>query len=314
MIKGLRNPERVPSYVTNKTKEYLLDLYYDYDSNQTNVYDKDWDLLIVLDGCRVDSIEELSSEYDFLPRSVPHITSTGGGSPQWLANTFTDERIKEISQTAYITGNPHVRRVLGPEVSGLFADRGGPEDRLSDFDHFLPVWETHWDNSLGTVPARAITDLLIQYYRSEPCSRTIVHYMQPHFPSVPKPIGDGMNINDEAKWDSEDAWSLVRENRVSVKEVYRSYINNLRYVLDDVELLLSNVDAKKVIITADHGNAFGEWGEYGHGQSYIGKVRRVPWIETTARDTNDYVPDKEQTTIENPRSINDKLRALGYKT
>jgi hypothetical protein len=44
------------------------------------------------------------------------------------------------------------------------------------------------------------------------------------------------------------------------EEIWESYIENLRYVLDHVEVLLENVDAEEVAISADHGNAKGEWG------------------------------------------------------
>lgn len=33
---------------------------------------------------------------------------------------------------------------------------------------------------------------------------------------------------------------------------------NVRYVLNDVKLLLNNFDAETVVISSDHGDAFGE--------------------------------------------------------
>lgn len=313
LLKGLHNPQKVPPYVLRAMKRSLLDLYYDYDAKQTNVYERDWDLLLILDGCRVDTMQEVSKEYEFLPDSVPQITSVAGGSPKWLANTFTEEWREEIRETAYISANPHTRRVLGDKMDGLFTEVGGPEDRLSEFEYFAPVWETHWDTDLETVPARAVTDQLIRYYRNEPARRTIVHYMQPHFPSVPDPIGGGMDIDNEAHWNSDDVWTLIQEGNVSVDDAYESYVENLRYVLDDVELVLSNIDADEVVITADHGNAFGEWREYSHGMSCVGAVRNVPWIETSAHDTGNYTPSSEETSQKESSSVEEKLRALGYK-
>lgn len=310
LVKGLRNPGKIPPYI----KARLLDLYYHFDSKQTNIYEKEWELLIILDGCRRDTMEEVSDEYSFLPDSIPSITSVGGGSPDWLANTFSEQWLEEVRQTGYITGNPHTRRVLSGQMEGLFAEIGGPEDRLSDFDYFAPLWETHWDNKLGTVPARAVSDHLIQRYRSQPSRRTIAHYMQPHFPSVPDPIGDGMDLSNEAHWNSEDVWTLLQEGVITKEEAYTSYVANLRYVLDDIELVLSNLDSERVVITADHGNAFGEWGEYSHGKPYLGVVRTVPWIETSAQDKEEYTPKVEETTRGESQSVEEKLRALGYKT
>jgi hypothetical protein len=38
--------------------------------------------------------------------------------------------------------------------------------------------------------------------------------------------------------------------------VWEAYLDNLRYVLDNIEELLQNVDGK-VVISADHGELFG---------------------------------------------------------
>jgi hypothetical protein len=313
LMKGIRNPVMIPPFILRTIKWGLLDRYYDYDSKETNVYDRDWDLLLILDGCRVDTLQEVSEEYEFLPDTIPHITSVAGGSPKWLANTFTEEWIDKIRETGYISANPHTRRVLGEQMEGLFTEVGGPEDRLSDFAYFAPVWETHWDSERETVPARAVTDHLIEYYRNEPANRTIVHYMQPHFPSVPDPIGGGMDISDDAHWNSDNIWTLIEQGDASVEEAYNSYTENLRYVLDDVELVLSNIDEENVVITADHGNAFGEWREYGHGIPCVGSVRDVPWVETSATNTENYAPSSEQTSQEETSSVEEKLQALGYK-
>jgi arylsulfatase A-like enzyme len=309
--KGVHNPEKISPYISQQLIKKPLGLRYNL--NQMNIYERDWDLLIILDACRVDAIEAVSSEYEFLPETVQHSTSVGGGSPTWLANTFTEEWTNEINDTGYISANPHTRRVLSDQTEGLFADRGGYADRISDFDHFSAVWETQWDAELGTVPARAVTDYLIRYYRSQPSHRTIAHYMQPHFPSVPTPLGEGMNISDDAKWHSKDTWTLVRQGKVSEEEAYAAYMDNLRYVLDEVKMLLSNISAEKVVITADHGNAFGEWGEYSHGQSFIGAVRDVPWIRTCAQDEGEYTPEIETNSGDNSQSVEEKLQALGYK-
>lgn len=311
--KGVHNPEKIFPYITQQLIKKPLALGFRYNLNQMNIYERDWDLLIILDACRVDAIEAVSSEYEFLPETVQHSTSVGGGSPAWLANTFTEEWTNEINDTGYISANPHTRRVLSDQTEGLFTDRGEYADRISDFDHFSAVWETQWDAELGTVPARAVTDYLIRYYRSQPSHRTIAHYMQPHFPSVPTPLGEGMNISDDAKWHSKDTWTLVRQGKVSEEEAYTAYMDNLRYVLDEVKMLLSNISAEKVVITADHGNAFGEWGEYSHGQSFIGAVRDVPWIRTSAQDEGEYTPEIETNSGDNSQSVEEKLQALGYK-
>jgi membrane-anchored protein YejM (alkaline phosphatase superfamily) len=124
-----------------------------------------------------------------------------------------------------------------------------------------------------------------------------------------------MIIEDEANWADDHTWNLIRNGEISVEEAYEAYTDNLRYVLDDVKLVLENTDAETVIISADHGNAFGEWGEFSHGHPYIGAVRNVPWVKTSASDQETHTPDVEALARDSDTpSVDAKLRALGYKT
>ena len=86
----------------------------------------------------------------------------------------------------------------------------------------------------------------------------------------------------------------------------------LRWVLDDLELLLNNIDRNKVIITSDHGEAFGEYGIYMHHPGSLHPhVRNVPWSVTTATDNHEYQPDFNPESMSD-RSVEDTLSALGY--
>jgi len=82
-----------------------------------------------------------------------------------------------------------------------------------------------------------------------------------------------------------------------------------------VELLLKNVDAEQVAITADHGEAFGEYGFYHHPVACpLSCVREVPWVETTATDTESLrptAPHPESTLT--TANVEDRLAELGYR-
>jgi len=281
-----------------------------YDLTSTNVYSRDWDILLILDGCRVDVMEAVADEYSFLGDEVESITSTGGGSPQWMANTFTSRYADAINETVYVTANPHTRRVLGPNTEGLFGDVGDGVDRLEWFDSMVPVWELAWDEDAGTVPARPVTDHLLHAYHNTDADRYIAHYMQPHFPSVPDPVGASLNLADEARWEN-NVWDRLASGELSFERVWESYANNLRYVLDEVSLVLENVDSKSVVLTADHGNAFGESGEYGHGQGFLREVREVPWVRTSGTGEGSYEPDVDHDSAS--ASLDEQLEALGYR-
>lgn len=62
-------------------------------------------------------------------------------------------------------------------------------------------------------------------------------------------------------------------------ELEQEYRNSLRYVLEELEELIEELDGKTVI-TADHGEAHGEWGLRDHPHSvYIDSLVKVPWLE-----------------------------------
>jgi glucan phosphoethanolaminetransferase (alkaline phosphatase superfamily) len=88
-------------------------------------------------------------------------------------------------------------------------------------------------------------------------------------------------------------------------------------VLDDVEILLDNINAETIIISADHGEAFGEYGILGHKiGSLHPRVRRVPWVVTSAEDTHSYTPtvDRSEASAMSREELDQQLEALGYKT
>lgn len=130
---------------------------------------------------------------------------------------------------------------------------------------------------------------------------TIIHYIYPHnpYPLAPEEL--------------EKPFDKLKNGNVSHDKVWGLYLENLRYVLDDIEILLDNFYGGKVVITSDHGEAFGEYGFYKHviGCPLPG-VRRVPWIETTARDKMEYEPKHDIDTLNEASRAEERLEALGY--
>lgn len=262
----------------------------------TNVFDRDWDLLVVLDACRVDLIKEVASDYPYI-RNVCTIYSVASQSEDWLNSTFEEKYRSELQDTILVTGNPYSETVLSAD----------------DFLVLDEVWRYAWDDSVGTIPARPITDRAVKIGRQRDFDRFIVHYMQPHFPCVPKPrLSSGVEIDDFG-FKRMSVWKDLASGRLSRDKVWSAYLRNLRYVLDELSLFLTNFDAPSVAVTADHGNALGEGGEFGHERdSSLQVVREVPWIETTATDADGYTPD-DYDIKPTQTSADEQLEALGYK-
>jgi len=272
-----------------------------------NLLDRDWDALIILDACRVDALREVSDEYDFI-EEVNTMWSVGSHSFEWLQKTFTEDRRETIADLAYVTGNPFV----APE---FFEDRRLPRERMMPFDFaaYDPVpldafgyldsingYEV--DEELGVVAPETITDRAIRAGRERDESRLMVHYMQPHDPFI---LDDGGTMDQ--------VFNRLRRDELTVSEAWPGYLQTLRTVLDEVSVLLENLDADRVVITADHGDAFGELGFYGHVPGFPHPaVKRVPYVETTATDTGTYEPSIERTERDES-NVEAHLEALGYR-
>jgi hypothetical protein len=264
-----------------------------------NVYDREWDVLVVLDACSAELMAEVAGKYEFVPE-VRTVRSNASSTSDWLEKTFNPDRRRETTETAYVAGSPFSDAHLDP----------------ADFALIDEVWEYAWDDDLGTIPAEPITDRAISHWCSGDYERMIVHYMQPHFPSVPNPeLESGLDPDRFGQaWDS--VWGRLRKGKLSEAVVRRAYRENLEYVLESVEVLLTSIDAERVVITADHGNTLGKWGLYGHPPAPIAEIRNVPWCETSARNVSGYepvtTPDRDTAHEAVDEAVESKLRDLGY--
>ncbi|MFQ3286057.1 MAG: hypothetical protein ACI9TI_001908 [Natronomonas sp.] len=258
----------------------------------TNVYEREWDLLVVLDACRVDLLQSVADEYDFLG-DIERVESVGSMSKEWMAKTFTDEHANEVAETAYVTSNVFSERMLD-------ADR---------FETLEEVWRDGWDGTADTVLPRTMTDRAIRIARENDPDRLIVHYVQPHHPFVD--LDAGFDADPFGPALSDTVVDALRKGKIDRERFWRAYQDNLRLALDDVELLLSNVDAERVAITADHGDALGEWGIYDHPVGCLHPaVRTVPWATTTATDRDTHDPEIDREVDDS--DVEDRLQALGY--
>jgi len=259
------------------------------------VLDEEWDLLVVLDACRADMLAEVADEYSFLDQPGT-FESAGSYSLSWMESNFGDAQKQEMAKTAMVTGNPFSETAL----------------EANDFYHLEEVWKHTWDDDVGTIPPRPITDHAISLARNSNPSRIVVHYMQPHEPFTTHPdLQQGSSAESWADAVDKSVWRSVQEGKVSEQRAREAYLDELQMVLDEVELLLENVDADRAIITADHGEAMGESGVYGHPPGVaIDALRLVPWYETTAEDSRTYEPEVDADKAGGEQL--DRLRDLGY--
>ncbi len=261
-----------------------------------SVYDREWDLLVVVDACRLDLMREVAPGYGFAG-AVGAVRSLDSATLGWMRKTFSPARADETAETAYVCGNPFSATALDP----------------ADFGALEEVWRDVWTEP-GTVAPRAITDRTVALARERDPDRLIAHYMQPHCPFLSRPgLSRGKRRDRFGDQSWPDVWERLRAGDLDRETVWAGYRENLALALDEVELLLANVDADRAVVTSDHGNALGEWLVYGHPPGLpLDSLRTVPWIETTARDGGGHEPAlgrwRDGATVDRE----DQLAALGY--
>lgn len=296
----------------------------------TPIWDCEWDLLIVLDACRWDLFCEVAPEYDFLPADLESkwTYSPASMSEEWLEVHAADQYCEEMSRTAMISGN---------------INTCWKEWFRTEWGYLEEVWRYGWVDKDGTVPARAVTDATIDYVRDQrtkakaersdtsketdpvdgsDVDRTIAWYFQPHRPFVPVEWSGGFEFDRLTDRDRDirqvNEFKQYRDGKLSREQLWEGYAANLRYVLDEVDVLLQNVDADQAVITSDHANLLGECGVYEHPRDFPHPaLRRVPWVPVAASDERTRTSTDEFEAAgdhdgPSDAEIRDRLRHLGY--
>lgn len=292
----------------------------------TNVFEREWDVLIILDACRVDALRMVAPEYEFIS-SVDSIWSVGSYTAEWTMKTFTSDYLDTINETVFVTENVWSHRILEDRIhmkDGLQCPekyrkirRGWPAwntVRTDDFLRFENILEfrneeTKLHPECGHMPHVTI-DRAISAGRQLEFDRLIVHQTLPHRPFVAEAIEEDRPLSEIER----DFATVLKNGDATRAEVFEKYLENLRFGLEYVETLLRNLDAERVVITADHGEAFGEWHSFEHPYGWpIPSVKRVPWVETTAFDSGQVEPEFPPPTNEPTESqVKEALSNLGY--
>lgn len=303
----------------------------------TNVFEREWDLLVVLDSGRVDAFREVADE-TVLPNEIEEIRSVGSASSEWTLQTFRTDYREEIAKTALVTRNGWPDNVLEKKLHEHQPDfesqsqRGFPDwspvssDDFAYYERVQPV--ANQDDLIhpeSTQIPHIVTDRAISVAREHEFDRMIVWYMMPHYKfiadaldwtpgelSVEELMGGPEPTRDLRP--EEESYNPARRGEVSVDEVRELYLANLRFVLEYVEILLENVDAEKTIVSADHGEAHGELGTWSHPFGWpFAPVKTVPWAETTATNKETYKPRYDVLEREiNRGEQKEILQDLGY--
>ena len=291
----------------------------------TNVFEREWDVLVLLDTCRTDALREVADEYDFL-EDIEEIWSVGSTSKEWVEQTFTQAYADEIANTAYVTGNPFSNTLLQERdrteygsTHGTWIENADWVDRVMNdnivdgesFGHLEPLWGVTGPDApfQESQHPEALTDYTIKASRSGEFDRVIAHYMQPHSPY----FASSTEYDELEEYEKHPFRALKRGGSEASQKVWEAYLDNLRYALDYIEILIENVDGT-VVISADHGELLGDHRMYYHmpGNPHP-KLKKVPWVEVESKDHRTHDPDVSLEGHKNAQQASDEqLEALGY--
>ncbi len=290
------------SYIIHKLKEYTLKFIIKgfYKNLGESIFSEEWNHLIILDDCRYDVFEDEFYQRN-LPGELKAKLSLGSWTGEFLMKNFTKNKYEDI---VFITSNPFVDLYL-----------------KNKFYKIISIWKTQWDNKYQTVTPRAVYNVAIKAMKQYPDKRFVIHFLQPHHPYFTLNFKDetmelikSSILNGKVRMDTVGNEPLNKlylspiYGKFHLKRLMWAYRENLRIVLPYVELLLHKLRGK-IVVTADHGELFGEpvtrllpIKVYGHGIGRNQNLIRVPWwtIEDADKDKLRPVKDikKEIYTIE----------------
>ena len=273
----------------------------------TPVFERDWDVLVILDACRHDVMEEVAPSVEFLPDPpLDDVNSLGSMTREWMEKNFTAEYAAEMQRTAFVCANPHSHYAVDEE----------------DWLTLVEPWRDGYSDDVGTVPPERVTDAAIRVADETDADRMIVHYMQPHAPFRSRPDLSPPELRSQSAADAEyrTVDDKLMDGDLAVETIWDAYRDNLGWALEHVETLLERVHADRAVISSDHGHTLGEYGCYAHPDYVpLPPLKSVPWIEVTAHGGEQRAvgngrtepqKDDELTTDEQVRA---QLRSLGYE-
>ena len=278
--------------------------------------ESEWDYCVVLDACRYDVFSELYDEY--LDGALEKRRSKGSSTPEWAYRTFTGEHdIAYFSSNPFIndlgiplnelkwgascdyewTASDHISDIhdvwktgwdddLGtvpPEsVAEAFRDNRGAVERADRaVIHYMQPHAPYLTRGKG----QKLTQIREGIRRQEEeesggagddasLLSSVGDALRPKVESAL----EGSELAQKAGlWLELDPASLWRDGTREAAMEY--YEENLRIALESVADLVADLDGD-VVVTADHGEAFGEEGVWEHHiETHIPALVEVPWLE-----------------------------------
>jgi hypothetical protein len=277
--------------------------------------ESDWEYAIVLDACRYDVFADVYDEY--LDGTLEKRRSLGSSTPEWATRTLTGALdMTYFSGNPFINslGIPLNELKWGASCDYEWT---ATEHLATVVDVWQEGWD---DSLGTVPPDSMTESFVEHQETVDDHDRAVLHYMQPHAPFLGHGDGgklttirEGIKQQGEQTGGSDDDSSLLSPVTDRVRPVVESALErsslamkaglmlelepasvlsngtretvmsyheeNLRIALESIADLIDSLDGK-VVVTADHGEAFGEQGVWEHHiETHIPPLVEVPWLE-----------------------------------
>ncbi|WP_128478757.1 alkaline phosphatase family protein [Halorussus pelagicus] len=276
----------------------------EYNTQGTNVFAEDWDSLVVLDACRDDQFRAANT----LSGDIETKISRGSNTSEFLKANCDG---RDLSDTVYVTASPI-----------YYYHR---DDIDAEFHEVVNVWnEAGWHDDAKTVLPETTTRYALDAAQQYPNKRLLVHYIQPHYPFIESDTEfDKKHLHDDAE-NQKSFWHELNHGRLDIsrRRLWDLFEENLERALPHVEELVGELD-DRTVVTADHGNMFGERARpiphsfYGHPPKlYTDSLVRVPWLVQQADERREIVSGESRANADadgiDDETVSDRLADLGY--
>lgn len=267
LYEALEYPRKIKPYIWGRTIGRLQNIPYrlayekQYKKLHRDLFKEDKYLVIVLDACRHDYLEQEYSNY--LEGEFTKAYSSGRNTFQYMRNTYPDDH-KEM---LYVSGATPINSVVEVEDGHPLYKNYTPKEHLR-------ILDVDYSDELGTVAPEDVTRAALNNLEEE--EKMVAHYFQPHGPY----IGEYRIEDEKGKPMGEHVqWDMFMKGEITEREMRKAYRSNLKAALKEAAKLVEKTeDDRRIVITADHGELFGKHGITAHSEQHPG-LRLVPWLE-----------------------------------
>jgi hypothetical protein len=265
----------------------------DYYAAGVDIFEEDWDNLVILDAARYDEFTRVCT----LDGQLQERRSRGATSSEFVRGNF---RNRTAHDTVYVSANPHYLRLRGELQAEVHA--------------YIGLHEGKYRNAADGITTHpgTVTEHARRAAREYANKRLIVHYLQPHQPYL-GPSGETLTHGA-------DILETIELNGLERRDVLRAYRENLELVADEVKDLKRDFQGKTVV-TADHGELIGDrlplfpFRDYGHHDGvHAPELIRIPWLVSRNGPRKAITAERPQRNVDRYEmsEVEDHLTRLGY--